>query len=57
MALITEYHVEARRSPHESWTNWTKVEDPRSAEEHLANVKAAGFEGQIVKKIYEGEPL
>ena len=55
MAQVTEYHVEARRHPLERWTDWTKVEDPKRAEEHLARVEVAGFEGQIVKKTYERE--
>lgn len=46
----TVYYIKARRSPYESWTAWTETTDPKKAEEHLANVERAGFEGMIEEK-------
>lgn len=46
----TVYYIKARRSQYESWTAWTETTDPKKAEEHLANVERAGFEGMIEKK-------
>ena len=54
-AQVTEYHIEARRTPSDAWSAWSAVEDPNVAEVILARVRAAGFEGQIVKKTYERE--
>lgn len=55
MKKRTVYYIKARRSQYESWTAWTETTDPIRAEEHLANVEKAGFEGMIETKTYKME--
>ena len=55
MAQVTEYHIEARRTPSSVWSAWSSADDPNMAEEILAKVQEAGFEGRIVKKTYKRE--
>lgn len=51
----TVYTIKAIRSPYEIWSAWTETTDPKKAEEHLANVERAGFEGMIEIKTYPME--